>query len=120
MTSADEDLGAVVGGRPHPVDLLLCHRNDLVIARQGDEPIVRREQQRDAVVGEQRRGVALASPARRKGVEVLTKPPAHVAAVHGHGPYRRRAVAARAHTHASVRLTAKRGVLVGRVAARAW
>lgn len=85
----------VVVGRAHPIDLLLHRRNDLVIACQREEPVVCREQQRDTVVSEQRSGIALASPARRKGVEVLAKPPTYVAVVHNHEPYRRRAIAAR-------------------------
>jgi hypothetical protein len=93
---AVEDLAAVVAGRAHPLDLLLHRRDNLVVARQREEPAVGGEQQRDAVVGQQRGGVSLASAAGRKRVEVLTKPPAHVAAVHGHGPYYRRAATASA------------------------
>ena len=83
-----EGLASAVTGRPHPVDLLLHHRDDLGVARQREEPLVGRDQQRNAVVREQRSGVALAPAAGREGVEVLAEPLAHVVAVHDHGPYR--------------------------------
>jgi hypothetical protein len=89
-----EDLAATVAGRAHPVDLLLHRRNDLVVACQREEPVVGREQQRNAVVREQRSGVALGPAAGREGVEVLTKPLAHVVVVHDDGSYRCPAIAA--------------------------
>jgi hypothetical protein len=85
-----DDLAAVVGGRAHPVDLLLHRRNDLIVARQREEFPVSRQQERNTVVRKQRSGVALASATSRKDIEILSEPPAHVAAVHDHGPYRRR------------------------------
>src|SRR6266487_5565846 len=78
-----EDLAAAVSGRAHPINLLLHRRNYLIVARQREEPVVGAEQQRNAVVPEQRTDVDLASPTRRERVKVLTKPPAHVTAVHG-------------------------------------
>src|SRR6267154_3934961 len=83
-----EDLAAAIGSRVHPINLLLHRRNDLVVAGQREESATGSEQQRNAVIPEQRTSVTLASPARRERVKVLTKPPAHACAVHGHGPYR--------------------------------
>jgi hypothetical protein len=51
--------------------LLPHHRDDLGVARQREEPLVGRDQQRNAVEREQRSGVALATAAGREGVEVL-------------------------------------------------
>jgi len=77
-----EDVTVVVIGRSHPVDLLLCGRNDLIVARQSDEAIVSREQERDAVLGKQGGGVVLPSSAGGERVEVLAEPPTHIVAIH--------------------------------------
>jgi len=44
-----ENLAAAVGGRAHPINLLLDCRNNLVVARQREEPVASGEQQRNAV-----------------------------------------------------------------------
>src|SRR5262245_34891550 len=77
-----EDLAACVPGRAHLGDLGPQTRHDLLLAGQRDVPAVGGEQQRNTEVTQQRTGVPLAPAARREHVEVLTEPPAHVAAVH--------------------------------------
>ncbi len=74
----------VVIGRSHPVDLLLCGRNDLIVARQSDEATVSRKQERDAVLNKQGGGVALPSSAGGERVEVLAEPPTYIVAIHDH------------------------------------
>jgi len=70
-----DDLAAVVGGRAHPVDLLLYRRNDLIVARQREESPVGRQQERNTVVRKQRSGVALASATSTEDAEILSEPP---------------------------------------------
>jgi hypothetical protein len=85
-----EGLAAAVRSRAHPINLLLHRPHHLIVAREREEPVVGGDQQRHTVVPEQRTWLDLASSTRRERVKVLAKPPAHVTAVHAHGPYLRR------------------------------
>jgi hypothetical protein len=64
----------VVMRNEHSVNLSLHGRTDLVIAGEGEVPVIAGEQQRNAVVGKQRVHLHLASPACPEDVEVLGCP----------------------------------------------
>lgn len=76
----------VLGGCPHPINLLLRGPNHLILGRQGDEAVIGRYQQRDAVVGKKRASVALAPAARHEHLDPLTEPSTDVVLLHACGP----------------------------------
>ena len=102
-----EYLGVVVMRNEHSVNLSLHGRTDLVIAGEGEVPVIAGEQQRNAVVGKQRVHVDLVSPACPEDVEVLVEPLAHLGFIHGDAPYWRDVSA-----HSAVARPVRRGYVV--------